>query len=244
MPGIEFEHKGSKIAELTNNCVVMTAGNALVGRNLFRDVKAKLGSAEDIPISDVVSLLKNVYIEHKNKLAEDLHLKGRGITFHDFYGKYINEWPQPLAMGLDQQIQATDLGIEILIAGVDSEPHIYTIVNPGQEACWDNFFFCAVGSGTPLAMLQWVAECHGPAESVVQALYVSHDAKRRAEAHSGVGLETDMFIIRRTGLTQVQDATITAIRNKQEEHSNQPYPDISEVCGQLTLCEITEEVAP
>jgi 20S proteasome alpha/beta subunit len=236
---VEFEHRGSKIQELTPTCVVMMAGNALAGVNLFRDVRARLSGEQDVPIAQIVATVKDTYIEHRLRIAEDIHLKGRGITVKEFYSQYVNQWPEKLVHGLDQQIQAQQIGLQVgldlLIAGVDSEPHLYTITHPGTEACWDSLYFCVIGSGTPLAMLQWVAECAGPANGILDGIYVAHDAKRRSEAHPGVGKETDVLLIRSTGITRLSEDTISAIRQKQESHSDQELPDISELSGQLTL---------
>jgi len=63
--GVEFEHKKSKIEELSVNSVAMSAGSALVGRQLLLDVRTRLSQSKAPPsVAQVVSLTKDMYVQY------------------------------------------------------------------------------------------------------------------------------------------------------------------------------------
>ncbi len=218
---VEFEHEGSKIEHLTGNCVALTAGDALVSNPFFRRVRAKIkslaGSTEEATGVDAIAgIVRDMFAEERMRRAELLHLKGRGTTLGEFYSRYVNEWPGALAQGIDGEIQKTEFGIDIVIAGVDSEPHLYSVSHPGELTAWDGLGFCAIGSGAPLASLECIASCSGPAKNMNLAVYVAGMAKLAAEAHPGVGKNTDMVIITKQGVNAIPDTVITKIRARMQ----------------------------
>lgn len=234
-PEVEFEHEGSKIEHLAPNCVALTAGNALIARNLFREVRRRLGELTAPSILSIVNTVKEAFVVQRLGLAEDLYLRGRGVTVETFYEHYLDKWPEGLVSTLDQAIQNTTLDVHVLIAGVDSEPHMYVIENPGKATCFDTLGFCAIGSGTPLATLQWIARCPGPARSLAQAAYIAHEAKLKSEAHPGVGQETDMVVVRPGNSIELPQKQIQALRAEQLEIAAQDLPDMDLLTGQLRM---------
>lgn len=241
-PAVEFEHEGSKIEKLAPNCVAMTAGNALGTRQLFRAVRARIATQQAESIATITEITKEVFVEHRLQLAEDQLLRGRGVTVGEFYEHYLDAWPKELVMGLDQAIQDTTIGIDVLIAGVDDESHLYLIEGQGVQSCWDSLGFCAIGSGTSLATLQWIARCSGPAPSLREAVYVAHEAKFRAEAHPGVGCDTDMVLVTRRGWHDLPDEHVAAMRTQQATVASQPMPGLDEIGEALRSVLAVEEV--
>jgi 20S proteasome alpha/beta subunit len=151
-------------------------------------------------------------------------------------------------MGLDEQIQNTNPKLQIIVAGVDEEPHLHLIEAQGVQSCWDSLGFLAIGSGASLATLQWVARCSGYADSIANAVYVAHEAKLKSEAHPGVGQETDMAIITADAMIELPQACIANLREEQVESiERMPMPghdELEEEVHRLTMESIEEEESP
>lgn len=232
-PAVEFEHEGSKIEQLAPNCVAMAAGNALGTRELFRAVRERIGDRQSLAIAAIADIAKRAFVEQRLRLAEDQYLRGRGLTVREFYEHYLDKWPRELVVALDQEIQETTIGIDVLIAGVDNEPHLYLIEGVGVLSCWDSLGFCAIGSGTSLATLQWIARCSGPADALTRAVYVAHEAKFRAEAHPGVGCDTDMMVVTPAGARELPRASVHEMRTHQAGLTSQPMPGLERIAETL-----------
>lgn len=234
IPQVEFEHKGSKIIQLSHNCMALTAGDALAGKALFDAVCSQLGK-EDHPIDYVVETVKAELRRQRNRRAEEELLLPRGITLKEFYDQWINNWPKELAVAIDNEIQTADFGLHILIAGVDERPHLYVVMSPGIAQCYDSMGFCAIGSGAPLAMLQCISTNPGPSEHLNAAIYRAHEAKLAAEPTPGVGQETDVAVVRRDQCKMLDESVVTKLRETQQNIRARNVPHVEEALGQLQL---------
>jgi len=234
MPQVEFEHKGSKIIRLSDNCMALTAGDALAGKTLFDAVCAQLGS-EDHPVARIVEVVKAELRRQRNRQAEEELLLPRGITLKEFYDQWINSWPKELSIAIDNEIQTRDFGLHILIAGVDERPHLYVVMSPGIAQCYDSMGFCAIGSGSPLAMLQCISSNPGPSNGINEAIYRAHEAKLAAEPTPGVGQETDVAVVRRDGCRMLGEEVVAQLRETQQGIRAKSIPHVEAALGQLQL---------
>jgi 20S proteasome alpha/beta subunit len=237
MPEVEFEHKGSKIERLTNHCMALTAGDALAGVTLFRAVRYRLADVEgDEPcVAPVAEHVRDEFLRQRLRRAEQLLLEPRGTNLKEFYGTKIQEWPKEIVAALDREIQTHEYGLQVLIAGVDTEPHLYVVADPAIAHCFDALGFSAIGSGAPLAMLQCISRSSGPARTINEALYTAHEAKLNAEPTPGVGQETDMALIRSSGVYELPEEAVRRLREKQLEQRTQATPVVDHTLAQLCL---------
>jgi 20S proteasome alpha/beta subunit len=105
-------------------------------------------------------------------------------------------------MTLDSMIQRINLGVSIILAGVDgSGGHIYSIEDPGTAACFDRLGFHAIGSGHRHALMTLVAYGQHVSTNLNRTVFNVYCAKRSAEVAPGVGLATEMRIITSDGIS-------------------------------------------
>ncbi len=99
-------------------------------------------------------------------------------------------------MIIDEQLATYDYGLEVLVAGVDSDgAHIYKIDNPGTAECFDTIGYHAIGSGEPHAIYSLVDAGHTHAATLQQTMWSVFEAKKLAERAPGVGVAGDFAVV-------------------------------------------------
>lgn len=192
---IEFEHAVPKMRSAASLSVAMVAGDALTGTRLAEDVvEAFEGTVPSV--EEIAQTLAAGYTESRNARMEQQVLAPRSLTLESYYQSHQVLNPQIVAM-LDNQMSQFNLGVELLLAGVDTTgAHIYTVMHPGPpENEHDMIGFAAVGSGTIHALQALIGFGHSPSAGYHETVFRAYAAKRRAEVAPGVGLETDMAVI-------------------------------------------------
>ena len=101
--------------------------------------------------------------------------------------------PPQAVINIDNLIATFNYNLEVLIAGADdSGAHLYAIANPGGS--YDDFQpigYVTIGSGALHAVLSLIGLRQAPMHSLRETVFNVYASKRRAEAASGVGRETD-----------------------------------------------------
>lgn len=191
---IEFDHETPKIEQLGKSCVALTAGDAIVPNELFRLAKQEIRESDSI--HTIAEKVKTKYALLRLKRAEELHVKTRGFKdASDFY-KQANDLPPQIVVPIDDNVQSHKLGLEVMIAGVDDAgAHIWDISNPGIAQCMDSIGFHSMGSGEPHSEYCFIGNGFNRNILFKQALFLSYEAKRRAESAPGVGQSTDILVI-------------------------------------------------
>jgi hypothetical protein len=213
-PGIpiEFEHRGSKISELSKTCVAMTAGDALAYTELFGSVRCQLERVTQSSVFEIVARIKECYKQVRHQEIQDRVLGPRGIEDIEHFYHMQNHLNPDVAFGIQSQIDKYDYGLDILVAGATSTAaHIYGIQDPGTSQCYDAIHFHAIGSGTPHALNALIArDCH-QGFTIENAILAVYEAKRLAEKAPGVGSVTDMCIVSGAGINTIPREQINEI---------------------------------
>src|SRR5207253_2586377 len=71
--------------------------------------------------------------------------------------------------------------------------------------------FVSIGNGGIHSSAHFMVESYSHATAYNRALYQTFKAKKRAEVAPGVGAHTDMFLINRTGATQITPKIIEVL---------------------------------
>lgn len=197
---MEFEHDVPKILKVTDKVVILMAGDAISGSRLARGVDSAFPNVAPSVIT-VAEQAASLYAELRDKKIEADIFRPRGLTRQQFYEKGT-AMPQQIVFGLDQEVKAANLGVEILIAGVDdSGSQLHVVGNPGG-AYHDmrQIGFHAIGSGALHALQSLIGYGHTGTRPLADSVFSVYAAKRRAESAPGVGHDTDMAIITEGGL--------------------------------------------
>ncbi|AFV23284.1 hypothetical protein Mpsy_1075 [Methanolobus psychrophilus R15] len=177
-----------------------TAGNALAQHEIINYVTAQVNQADDIEsltVEEIVHYVQQTYAAIRRRQIEYEFLKPRGIdSFEMFFNLHQTLRPD-VVDDIHDQINSYDLGVELLIGGVDSiGAHLYIVGNPGVFASFNPLGYAAIGSGRPHALTTFMADEYDTNCSIAKALLTTYKAKKVSEKTPGVGFKhTDMIVI-------------------------------------------------
>ena len=207
----EFEHEIPKIARIRNLTVALIAGDALRGSHVVSETARMAPAAPTV--RNIAEAAANQYIQLRAQQIEVEFFQSRGFTRADFYANKVPGVPQNIAFQVDQQVVSFNFGVDLLVAGVDdSGAHVFYVGNPGGSATdFAQVGFCAIGSGMIHATQSLIGFGQNPNRSVAETLFAMYVAKRRAEAAPGVGLDTDIQVIRKAGISEITKGGLTEL---------------------------------
>lgn len=231
MPPIEFEHTKQKIFEVSPNCVLLTAGNALKPVELIPKLKIVLSKKPSL--SEISEQTKNLYQALRAAQAEDIFLRPRTISKEIFYSRGASFIPPDLFRAIDRDFTMFNYGLDILVAGVDNEAHLYGVSNPGIANCYDTIGFHAIGIGSLHAIQTFIANGFKTSYNVDEAISIVYEAKRAAEAAPGVGQKTDICLITRDQILQLPGEIIKELAKIYDEVKKSPAEAIKEKSQKL-----------
>ena len=215
---LAFEHE-RKYVFIASNALVLTAGTVhepeLIN-NTQVEIKGR-GSLQEIAES-----LSKSYREVRKKRIEHEILQEIGLaSFEDFQRKQ-NLLHEGMVLDVSSRIREYDLGVALLLGGVDEKAHLYRITEPGTYRSFSELGFCCIGSGDRHAEPVFAFFKFSPKFSESEALQIGFEAKKRAEMAGGVGKEKDAWIIEKGGVYEVDSETLRSLEsahNAQESAS-------------------------
>jgi 20S proteasome alpha/beta subunit len=238
---IEFEHTVPKSTSIGARAVALISGDALTGTHLVREVAAELATSP-MTVAQVAQALSNRYSETRNRHAEADILVPRGLNWAAFYGQHQNLVAQ-ITLMLDQALSQYNLGVELLVAGVDDAGgHISTLHNPGSRPLdHDVIGYAAVGSGQLHSVQSMIGFRHAGDTSLAEAIFRVYASKRRAEVAPGVGDETDMFVIDAAGTHPLPVETLDELGNLYHDFMTSMQQNLRKRLSTLPLGIVNEE---
>ncbi len=235
-PGfIEFEHGVPKMIPMSPGAVAMTAGDALTASRLTRDVGTTLYGTSPL-VAQIAQQLATAYEMVRHQRIESHVLSPRGLNFQTFYQAHASLNGQ-ITVLIDQTMMQFDLGVEILIGGIDpTGTHIHSVHNPGRtDLQHDMIGYAAIGSGAIHALQAMIGFRHTDGAALKETVYRVYAAKRRSEAAPGVGSGTDMAIISRAGVKLLVNEQIEALAQMFVDVESRSRADLQENLTTLTL---------
>ena len=174
----------------------MTAGDALRDTDLIRDAGEEISSLKQPGVREIAAAVEECFMQHRQALAEKLVLRRVGLDYTTFLEQQQN-LADSLVLGLSSEYGAIELGVELLVVGVDSSgAHIYNISDPGTAECFDSIGYAVIGSGQPHAEGFLNEADYSPGISLTRGIWLAYVAKRRSERAPGVGSRfTDIVTI-------------------------------------------------
>lgn len=207
----EFEHRVPKVRSIGAAAVALIAGDALTGTRMAEEVAAeKAGQA--LSVEQFADALADRYVAVRMECVEADLLKARGLNLQTFYQMHQQLLPQ-ITGGIDQEMAQYNLGVELLVAGVDvSGGHVFTIHNPGgRHLHHDVIGHAAIGSGWIHAIQSMIGFHHASMQPLLDTIFRVYVSKRRAELAPGVGRETDLMIVTQAGPERLTEDAIAQL---------------------------------
>ncbi len=210
--------ENNKVIQLSDRALALFAGNVIAANEIFSIAKNKIAAATSPNVLDLASIMKESYLEHwKTGLNEQLFQR-----FNISLDIFVNN-QRVLDEGLVKQINGiimnANLGVEILVAGIDTVPHILLISNPGAITTLDSIGYGLIGSGSQHAQLSMIESEYNSGISKEKGLFSLLEAKKRAEYDPGVGELCDIVIID-GGFEKLPESRVSKITKQFEKFVN------------------------
>jgi hypothetical protein len=213
--GLAFE-RGVKGKRIANNAMVLTAGT-IHEPELIISVKNEFIRTTNPHILDIAKKFTEKYHETRQNRILDQILKPLGFnSIDDFYSKH-KILHDSIVLDIMDKIEKFQLEVHLLLAGVDSEAHIYYICDPGTYSSFDEIGFFCPGMGKEQAESTFVWYDFSPEQKLSEALFIAFEAKKRAEAAGSVGKITDGWIIDEKGCHVIAPETISELEKIYEK---------------------------
>lgn len=231
----EFEHPDGKIDQLAPACVGLTAGDALVSTDLFRSCRDQIKQLSSPSVEHIANLVKKSFVKIRQRRAEDRLLAPRGMDLSSFYQAMIHTLPTEIAFSIDKGIETAQLPLEIIVAGVDTTgAHIYGIHDPGILHCFDSLGYNAIGSGESHALLVIIGNNHCRIRNLNETVFLTYEAKKKAELAQGVGKTTEMAIITSKKIKTLSDDERDLLENIYREKTSPQIEAVKKAIHELS----------
>jgi len=232
---IKFEHKVSKIHQISVNTWALISGEVSNGTriamNAAQDV-ARRSSSAAIKVEEAANLVADHYAQVRMEWAIAKSLTSRGLTLRDFYAGAAG----PIADMINAELATFTIGVDLIVAGVDgSGGHLFVVTNPGIAVCQDVLGMAAVGIGDVHAVHSMIGFHHGPMDPLKDVLFRVFASKRRADLAPGVGHETDLSIVSSSGARHLSPSTLAELDRIYSEVNAASVTCLAEEMGKLTL---------
>lgn len=241
VPSTEFEQNMSKTIELTNNCVVSSAGNALGFVPICEEALHIIKQNENaLSIQNIAEIVKTAYTNARNVKLEQEVLARMGLTLQDFYTKSRSLAPEIVA-NLTQAMQQYNYRVSVLIAGVDEGgAHIYRIDDPGRIESYDTIGHCAIGSGDLHAVSTFIGNDYDPKLDLDHIVAMTYEVKRKSEKAQRVGEETDLYVICNNGIIKLPEDKIKQLAEIFDKKTDQEKESLAKLEGLVKKLNIQE----
>jgi len=232
----EFEHDQSKIHVIDKEVVALTAGDATRAIDIFRIIESKLSSESDNSTKEIARMICEEYEKLRIQKIESIYFQPRGMTIEAFYKERAKQLPEQLAIFLDKCMSQQELGLSLIIAGIDeSEAHIFTILDPGNMECFDTIGFQAIGIGESHALNSLIGKKISINDNLLTCIYNVYEAKKISEVAPGVGKFTDMSIINEEGIEHLTQKDIDIIDSAHKKLNEPKEANIEDELKNLSI---------
>lgn len=218
---LQFEQQMRKVESISQNFVALTAGDALGHTEIIRGAAQEITQLSQPSASDVASRVEAHFIRCRQRLAENSVLRRVGLDYATFLEQQRSLSPE-LVSALMSEYQSVELGVELLIGGVDSTgAHLYLVSDPGITDCFDSIGYAAIGSGLPHAESFLAEADYSPNISLNRAIWLGYVAKRRSERAPGVGSKyTDVVVIdEEQGVRFLDEPTLRSLNSIYQQYN-------------------------
>ncbi len=211
---LTFEHSDRKAQPITKNAVVLIAGT-MHEPDLIRDLRERAKGKDRI--RDIADICKILYQELRKTHIEDEIINRRGLGSFEEYQAKQRMLHDSQIMEINERVAKYNLGLEIMLVGVDDEAHISQVTNPGTWRSFDNLGYCCIGMGDRHAANVFAWHKYSRNMSSKDAIYIAFEAKKRAEAAGGVGQASDLLVISKEGIKELKTVTVKALEEAYNE---------------------------
>jgi len=227
----QFEHKVKKYKVINNNVVALLSGQFL----LFDDL-IQLPD-KDLSYSEIVNEIFNNFKRIRGEKVKNEILDRAQLDRDDMLGFLSRPELNPVLMKIFKDIWDYSLNTTILLAGLEGDKARLTEIDEERiEQCRD-LFFTTIGIGYEAAYNTLLYQKHNRTDPLKTAIYNVYKAKRNTEHLSGIGQETEILVLDKTGLRYIKEEK--PLRDIFDEESKYGKEKVELTGLQIERCSIT-----
>jgi 20S proteasome alpha/beta subunit len=203
---VEFETDMTKVFLFTDRVLALHSGDQASHYTIAEETYHTVQKNGITDVGTVARLYAQNFAALRLRRAAAIHLTPLGLDAETFLSGQ-HQLPPDLVNDLIHRIRCESLGVETILAGVDSTGgHIYSVGGYGgafevedcHATCRDGGGFWAIGSGARQFQTEFMSQGYSRWWPFTPALLLACKAKRRAEVSPGVGTKTDIYVIERS----------------------------------------------
>jgi len=189
----KFEVSGNdKAIKISEKVVALFAGDVIQANEILTRAKVVIDGKTDV--REISEAVVGAYKEQYKFLVTEHLLSKFGITLDIFMANHRN-FDAEMVRNVTDTISKYNLDAIVIVAGIDTSPHIYQIASPGVLSCYDSVGYACIGSGSQHAMFSLIESEYSGDMEKAKSIYSLIEAKKRAEYDPGVGQLCDLVII-------------------------------------------------
>jgi len=196
--GLTFEPPLAKIWLVTSSIVIMTSGDSALQAETLNLLQKHIDNRTTSWSPVTVREVGEIYVKCRNAIisyrSENAVLSKFGLTHQSFLSiqktlsfEFVDEIRREIS---NYKAPATST----IITGWDGNSRLYTIHGNEINDCM-KIGYATIGSGGRHAKLQLMLSQHSWISPFSKTLLLTYIAKKRSEISTGVGRETDMFVM-------------------------------------------------
>lgn len=186
-------NENNKAIKLDEKTVALFAGDVIQGNEILSKARAKI-AAEAKGTLEIANIVQETYKEQWKYVIESNLLSRYNLTIDLFIANQARLDPD-LVKKINNIIGELNIGVEIIVAGVEPIPQLYLITNPGVITSYNSIGYVCTGSGSQHAILSLIESEYNGSITLNEAIYALVEAKKRAEFDPGVGQLCDILVI-------------------------------------------------
>lgn len=210
----QFEMSIEKYKQITDNSIAMLSGKALIFSSLIKDCN------ECGTFNDMVLKIQENMVNLKNERIQKEILDKYKVDF-DFIKANLNApLNNDFVRSIYESITTSSLESMILLIGFEEEEAQISEITETKATDMRDMSFDAIGSGAVQALNTLLFQRHSKTEPLPVAVYNVYKAKRNAEVAEGVGKETDMMVLCKSGVKEIDNSTLNVLSEVYEQEVN------------------------
>jgi len=201
----QFEHAIEKFKKITPTTIAMLSGEALRFEDLLKDVYGEASFDET----------KRKIHENMIKLR-DYIIQKQILDIYKIDNNYLQELlkgrlDNPYTQRMLDAISKFTLKTNVLLIGFKDGTAQISEITEFDAIDLRGINFGAIGSGAIQAINTLLFQKHSKMDDLKITIYNVYKAKRNAEVSIGVGKETDILILTKSGITELGEEQVKAL---------------------------------
>lgn len=189
LPPYEFESHTPKIVIQEN------IGIGFAGSGLYADVAmAKIEEKTDL--DDIVDTISKYISETRQDIVNKNIKRTTGVSSTDFFTRPEYPIPPEIRGMIYSELRDFSINCQCIVTGFDkkNKSRIVVIDEEGDKVEGANFGVVSIGSGSPFSRVYFDQYGYDTQMSTKESILFAFEAKKWAQAHTGVGENTDILV--------------------------------------------------